>query len=483
MSLKSYTFLIVTAALIITAAYFVYQPYAANWDEHVYFHESQYLQTDGERGFLETLRPLGLPVLLSLIGFTTLEATRLASIAIGAAMLLAFYQALIALGASESDAVVTTLLVALIPLLLDAIIGVRAMPLAFLAAALSVIAYARQHWAWMILAGALATYAFHTRAVYGAWIAVGLFIPIVKSFTDSWNSAEHITNFAGYAAGVATTFTGFGILHYQLFSSTAVEAGYPAVASAAYPVIQQFIDHATRYVWVNAAGPTFYLAVLFGITPMFAAAPLILDRLGDGLSAEQWYVALSTLTITAFLFITPHKEPRYLLAVIPWFLAAGYQALVRFVNTGFAPTRSMAATVTAVLFLSTMVPGIADTMPDQSAWHKNESERQAQYNPLPFDESDEVLLGTPVVRSNASLVIGYQTDQGFFDKLNADDYDGVVYDEDAFPCQVNDSDCYTLRNNTKEYLADNYNAVLTANTTTVYASDAALSNASTSSQS
>lgn len=463
---------IILAAAIIAgitaAAYLLYQPYTPNWDEHVYYHEAHYLDTGGEQGLIETLRPLGLPVLLTTVTPASMEATRLLTTIIGGIMLLLFYYALRSLRVGTLEAVLITTVTGIIPLVFEAIIGIRSMPLAFAAAMLSVLAYGREHWAWYAAAGITAAYATMTRAVYGAWLITGALIPLIYAYEDQVRHRRYLKRYLGYIGGAGATLAGFATLHYQLYADTAVENGLHWSVSLIYPLYQQLIDHTSNYVWLNAHGGAFYISVLYGITPLILAAPLIMERITDSLTTRQAYVGSTTIIIGAFLFLTPHKEPRYLLAILPFLTAGAYLGLTRIIQHGFAPTRRIAAATTAILFAATMLPSTATHLGDELVWHEVEAEHQSKLKPLPFNGSDDVLLSTPVVDGPGDYHVGYYSHDTFHDKLTTKKWDGVVYDSKAFPCRPADADCIEAKIRTEDYLNQTYTKVNNASTTSIW---------------
>ncbi len=460
--------IVLTFFIAVGSIYALYEPYAATWDEYVYTHEASHIASDGSHGFVETLRPLGLPVVLSSVGATDIESARLIVSLISLAMLLAFFRSLQTIGIDPDRASAITVITALIPMMFEAMTGVWAMPLAFFAACVSIITYNNESWPWIALSGAAAAFAFQTRAVYGVWLLVGIMLPFIEiPLTKKYDEiANRLAAFSFGAAGVLILFAG---LHYRLFSDLAVQQGYPRVLSIIYPMYQQLIDHTTSYLWVNRHGAMFYLKHVYNITPLFILAPLASEGFLNRLEREHWYVILSVGVIAAFLFITPHKEIRYLRVLMPWIVASAYMAGYRFLETALTPTKTIAAIVTVIIFGATMMPAVYEHVALDILWHEEEAAKQNQINTnMPFYEDDEVLLGTPIVESDANLEIGYYNDQFFLSKLIQDRYAGVVYNPEAFPCQQNDSACLSRRDTIQSELDDEYWEYISVENTTVY---------------
>lgn len=462
--------MLLALSFIVISIYAVYQPYGATWDEHVYTHEARYIASDGDHGLMETLRPLGLPVVLSSLGATDIESARIVVSVISAIMFLAFFKALQTIGMDPNKATGVAVITAMIPVVFEAITGVWAMPLAFFAACVSLIMYNKENWGWVILSGAAAAFAFQTRAVYGAWLVAGIILPFIEiPITKKYDEiANRLAAFSFGATGVLILFAG---LHYRLFSDLAAQQGYPRIISIIYPMYQQLIDHATSYVWLHDHGFLFYLKEFWYITPLFAAAPLAADAFFNRLEREHWYLLTALTIITAFLFITPHKETRYLLVIIPWVVAAAYQGVFRFVETGLSPNKTVAVASTVIIFAATMFAPAYEHVALEIPWHAEEADRQALLSDLPFTENDNILLGTPVVRSDANMTVGYYDNEYFLAQLGEQRYDGVIYDEQAFPCQANDSSCQALKNETAAELESSYNLYTRANQTTVYTAE------------
>lgn len=454
--------------LAIGSIYAFFDPYGATWDEYVYTHEARHLASDGDHGFVETLRPLGLPVVLSSVGATDIESARLINSLIGLAMLLAFFKALRTINVRANKAAAITVITTLIPTMFEAMTGVWAMPLAFLAACVSIVTYNHDYWPWIILSGAAAAFAFQTRAIYGAWLLTGITLPFIEiPITRKYNEiANRLAAFSFGAAGVLILFAG---LHYRLFSDLAVQQGFPRIMSIIYPMYQQLIDHASSYLWVNDHGVMFYLRHIYSITPLLILAPLASESLLNRLDREHWYVIGSLTIITAFLFITPHKETRYLRVILPWVAAGAYVVAYRLVETALAPTKTIAVVATVIIFGGTMMPTVYEHVALEIPWHEEEAAKQSQLNTnMPFYENDRVLLGTPVVESDASLRIGYYDDVFFLSRLQQNDYNGVIYDPDAFPCQQNDSACLSRRDTIQSLLNTQYYEYISVENTTIY---------------
>jgi hypothetical protein len=465
----SQKFVIVFAFLLAMGAiYALYEPYGAMWDEHVYTHEARHIASDGDHGFVETLRPLGLPVVLSSIGATDIESARLINSLIGLAMLLAFFRALQTIGIDPDRAAAITVITAFVPTMFEAMSGVCAMPLAFFAACVSIATYNNDYWPWVVLSGAAAAFSFQTRAIYGAWLLAGVILPFIEiPITKKYDEiASRLAAFSFGAAGILILFAG---LHYRLFSDIAVQQGYPRMLSIIYPMYQQILDHASSYLWVNQHGAMFYLRHIYSITPLLILAPLSSESFLNRLDREHWYVVASVGIIAAFLFITPHKEIRYLRALLPWVVAGAYMAGYRLLETALTPTKTVAAMATVIIFGATMMPAVYEHVALEVPWHEEEAAKQDQINTnMPFYEDDDVLLGTPVVESDADLVVGYYNDEFFLDKLVENRYDGVVYDPDAFPCQENNSECLSRRQTIQGTLEEQYWEYTSVDNTTVY---------------
>lgn len=454
--LKDYSTMAVLAFLAVLfivkfIGLFGFYPYG--WDESVYLHTSEYIKSGGSAGLLENLRPLMFPVLL--IPFSaSVFFSRLLVLALGIATLWIFY--LIGkqnIGSKKSW--IFPVLIALFPIFFISLSSIMTEIPSLFFHAFAVYLFFRKKY---LFAGLASFAAFFTR------FSLGIYIPVLFLALLIIESRKQAVK---YLLGVVI---GFPLLLLNTFLYSA-QASNPFLATI-YPILNQLKDHAfSNYIWLYNKGFWFYFHYLFSWTPFvfFAIIGIIFllknlnikKKLND---EDKNNIVIFFLFLVPFIYalISPHKEERYLMLVIPWivyFISYGIIWLMEDMESRLFSAKPRIGKIvniimTALVLLSVFlgISGLVFQNPDPvKGFYDN-----YLFELEDLDSNNKILTAIPMIKTKAKIIPGYRSDNFFYEKLTGEVYDYVYYTSSSFPCRDEDQICLNLRRETKQYLDKNY---------------------------
>jgi len=424
--------------------------YEYGWDESVYLHMSDYIKTGGSEGLMENLRPNLFSFLL--IPFSdNFFVSRLFVLVLAIATLWVFF--LIGKQCLQSKySWIFPILLAVFPyFFLNSNSVMTEIPALFFHSLSIYFLLKKRHY----FSGLFGFLAFLTRFAFGIYLPI-LLVAIVLRERKS---------LARFAGGMVTGIPLLLINVFLFFGETK-----NVFFAAIYPILNQLKDHTmSPYVWLYDKGFMFYPNYLFSwsVFSIFAIIGIIfllrnlMKNTEKPYSENSWLVYLLIIPMV-YLLVSPHKEARYLMLVVPWivyFLVYGVIWLLRDLEEFLLAKKpklkkALPVIIIFLVFLS-VLPSLLGVFVNNT---KPEKEFYTDY----LSELDNVgrdktiLTATPMIQTNAQIIAGYNNDKVFYQRLTNQPYDYVYYAAASFPCQENDQSCLSERREIKQYLEENY---------------------------
>lgn len=439
--------------------------YSYGWDESVYIHMSKYIRSGGSEGLLENLRPIFFPIILTPFS-DNIFISRLFILVLSIATLWIFY--LIGRKHMNSElGWVFPIALALFPLYYLSSNSVLTEIPALFFHALSIYCFFERKY---IFSGMLGFLAFFTRFPFGIYLPI-LFIGIF--FLEKKKSI--LKNMSKFILGVLIGSPLFLVNTYLFYP----EAKNVFMATI-YPILNQFLlnqskHHISVYVWYYYKGPLFYLKYLLNWTVLsvFTLVGILFliihyikhsakQKKSNKMLKNNALILVLMLLPLSYLLITPHREIRYLMLVIPWiiyFMCFGLIETIRFIKRKLSWKNKILASAVIFIILVLIFGNLSVnsfTIIKNFYYAPEELYNNYFFALEDLSPKNKILTSVPMIKTKAKIEIGYYNDRYFYRKLRQDNYDYVYYTADWFPCHEDDLQCLKLREDTKNYLENNY---------------------------
>ncbi|MBU1854124.1 MAG: glycosyltransferase family 39 protein [Nanoarchaeota archaeon] len=461
---KHYQIVIVICFLV---AYFLIQLiglrgfYSYGWDESVYLHMSNYFKSGGDGGFIENLRPILFSIIL--IPFShSIFISRLFILVLSVFTLWIFY--LIGKKNLNSEfSWVFPVVLAFFPFYYLSSNSILTEIVALFFHALCVYYFFRKKY---VFSGLLAMLAFFTRFQFGIYFPILLFGIFLIGTRK--NISKNVSKFI---LGILIGSPLFFINTYLFYSET-----NSFFLATVYPLLNQLKDNFFEYLWYYKQGFFYYLKYLlnWSIFSMFAIIGilfliffLVKSQFIKQESQNKWLkrnllLLVFLLIPFSYLLFSSHKEIRYLMLVIPWivyFICFGLIETIKQVKNKLLEKNTILTFalvfIILIVFLGSFLLNsflfIKDVYHAPKAFYDN-----YLFALQNLSHQNLVLTSFPMIKTYAKIEIGYYNDLYFYEMLSKGNYDYVYYTYNWFPCQENDIWCLNLREDTMNYLENNF---------------------------
>ncbi|MCX6706901.1 MAG: phospholipid carrier-dependent glycosyltransferase, partial [Candidatus Woesearchaeota archaeon] len=451
--------------LVILALFFVIQLsglfgfYAYGWDESVYLQMSRNIATGGEHGIMEEIRPLLFPAML-IPFFRSMFASRLLVLMMATTALWLLYLISKELLPDSGIGWLFPALLAIYPAYYINSTSIMTDVPALFFNAFSMLLFLRRRYA---LSGAAGFVSFMLRPTFAIFLPI-MFIALF--FIEKRN--DTIRKVISFAAGIASALPLMLLNVYVFYGKTG-----NILSAAIYPMIIQLKDSTSSpYLWYYGGGAIVYFRdlIAWSLLSVFCAAGVMillfrLSRIPD--SKTGLIMRKNLMALAFFIFPTLYLALilkrifiRYFLFAMPWlvyfmfFGIVGLGSIIKWHDLN-RKSRGMLhlayCIIIAVLILSAIINSVSTI---RNEYHAPEELYTTYYFALEnVSEDSRILTAVPMIKTDAEIVIGYDNDRYFYDKLRqSSDYDYIYYTSNWFPCRQNDSGCLRLRQETKEYL-------------------------------
>ena len=289
-------------------------PDIITWDASVYVGMGKYLFSHGTVGVWESLRPVGLPIILGALwklGIAPYTAGMVFSFLVSAAMLAMVYT--IAEQARKGAGTIATVLLAATELFfIYSAIPVTDITSTFFAVLGLYLTYNAKTNKQYFIAGMIIALGLLFRFPQGLMLVVALLVIAIKSFQQQkgkWSDriVQMIERCFVLGGGFFVIVVPFLVVNYYVYGNAFLPFIEGTAVVKLYPSLYQ------KGVW-------FYVTGLFKQDPLLYLALLPVGMLWK----KAWRSPSVIATVTAFFIVTayfvyqPHKELRYMLAFMPY---------------------------------------------------------------------------------------------------------------------------------------------------------------------
>jgi len=461
---KNYVSLIVVFFLLV---YFIIQLfglrgfYSYGWDESVYMHMSDYIQSGGEIGLMETGRPVIFPIIL--IPFSqSIFLLRLFILVLSIVTLWIFY--LIGKKCLNSKlSWIFPVALSVFPFYYITSNSVLSEIPTLLFHGLCVYYFLERKY---VFSGIFGFLTFFTRFQFGIYLPV-LFIAIFF-FEKRKELFKYLLRFV---SGVLIA-SSLLLFHVYFFYR---EAGNFFLAII-YPMINQLKESLFGYVWFYRQSLLYYPEYLFNwslfsvfiiigigfLVYYFIKLRSVKKKNQNDLAKKNILLAFLMLVPLSYLLISPQKVFRFLMLNIPWIVYLMCFGLIETINLikNRLKNRTLYLAIVSIILILFFVPMLVNSVNRINEFHYAPKEFYNEYlfalQDLPSDI--KVITTFPMIKTKSRIDIGYyKRGLALYEKLNENQYDYVYYSDHWLLCQEGDAFCFEFRETMKKYLYDNYN--------------------------
>ncbi|MBC8500968.1 MAG: glycosyltransferase family 39 protein [Nanoarchaeota archaeon] len=440
---KDYVSLIVIFFLVI---YFIIQLfgfkgfYSYGWDESVYMHMSDYIQSGGEIGLMETGRPVIFPIIL--IPFSqSIFLLRLFILVLSIVTLWIFYL----IGKKSLDSKLDWLFPALLAVFPFFFITSNSIlseiPTLFFHALCIYFFLNRKY----TLSGIFGSVAFLTRFQFGIYLPI-LFVAIFF-FEKKNNWFKHLSR---YLLGV---FVAIPLLFINVFLFYKETSNF--FLAMFYPFISQLTESLVGYAWFYKESVLFYPQHIFTWT-FFSVFVLVgFAFLFYNKSKKNIFLAFLLIVSFIYLIAYPQKVVRFLMLCVPWIVYfIAYGLIQTFKNIEFDKKQLFIGLVLIILFANVLTTSYNRI----NEFHYAPKEFYNEYLfALENKTEAKIIVAFPMIKTKSKIDIGYyKKGLSMYEKLNKEGYDYIFYSDHWFPCQEEDEKCHNFNKILGNYIHNNY---------------------------